>query len=328
VVLEQNTTTERRTFLLAHDTDPFNKWEAGRELARELLCTMSGAGGAPDRRYLDALGAVVRDGSLDPAFRALVLAMPAEDELAKALHDRGQTPDPAAIHNARQRLALAIAEALKPDLNALYASMATPGPYDPNADHAGKRALQGAALAYLTKVDGGAMARAQFKTADNMTSQLSALTSLLAIDAGHDETAAFYNQWQANPLVIDKWFTLQISHASPEKTVATAKTLADHKDFDWQNPNRFRALIAGFSMMNQAGFHDPSGEGYAFLADWLIQLDPVNAQTTARMVSAFDGWRWYDDARQNLMRAQLARIATVSTLSTDTGEMVERILKG
>jgi aminopeptidase N len=328
VILEQAVTPERRMFLLAHDTDPFNKWEAGRDLARDLLCDMSMGKDAPADGYLDALRLVLRDDDLDPAFRALVLALPAEDELAKALHDRDQTPDPAAIYNARRDLSKAIAKALKAEFTRLYKDMATDGAYDPNATDAGKRALQGAALAYLGKLDDGDLARAHFAAADNMTAQLAALTTLLANGQGQAESAAFYDQWQANPLVIDKWFMLQIGHASPETAVETARKLAAHKDFDWQNPNRFRALIAGFSMMNQAGFHDPSGAGYTFLADWLIRLDPVNAQTTARMVSAFDGWRWYDDNRQALMRAELERIAALSGLSTDTGEMVERILKG
>jgi aminopeptidase N len=328
VILQQDVTPERRLFLLAHDTDPFNKWEAGRDLARDLLCDMSMGKPASPEGYIDAMRRVLRDDGLDPAFRALVLALPAEDELAKALNDLGQTPDPAAIFTARQDLSNAIANALKAEFSRLYKGMTTRGPYDPNAKDAGKRALQGAALAYLGKLDDGDLARAHFAAADNMTAQLAALTTLLANGHGQAESAAFYDQWQANPLVIDKWFMLQIGHASPEKAVKTARSLAAHKDFDWQNPNRFRALIAGFSMMNQAGFHDPSGAGYAFLADWLIRLDPVNAQTTARMVSAFDGWRWYDDGRQALMRAELERIAALPGLSTDTSEMVERILKG
>ncbi|NOX72245.1 MAG: aminopeptidase N [Alphaproteobacteria bacterium] len=328
VILEQDITTERRIFLLAHDTDAFNKWEAGRDLARDLLCSMSVGAAAPADGYLGALRQVIRDDTLDPAFRALVLALPAEDELAKALYDLGQTPDPTAIYNTRRDLSKAIAQALQPDFMSLYKGMATQGPYDPNAADAGKRALQGAALAYLSKLDGGVLAHAHYGAADNMTGQLAALTPLLANGLGQAQSAAFYEQWQDNSLVIDKWFMLQIGHASPETAIATARDLAAHKDFDWQNPNRFRALIAGLSMMNQAGFHDPSGAGYAFLADWLIRLDPVNAQTTARMVSAFDGWRWYDAARQNLMRAELERIAALPGLSTDSGEMVDRILKG
>jgi aminopeptidase N len=328
VVLQQDITPERRMFLLAHDTDAFNKWEAGRDLARDLLCRTSMGQAATADGYVEALRLVLRDDSLDPAFRAQVLTLPAEDELAKALHDLGQTPDPAAIFNARQDLSKAIASELQAEFTFLYKEMITGGAYDPNATDAGKRALQGAALAYLGKLDGGALARAHFAAADNMTTQLAALTTLLANGHGQAESTAFYGQWQANPLVIDKWFMLQIGHASPETAVETARSLAEHKDFDWQNPNRFRALIAGFSMMNPAGFHDPSGAGYAFLGDWLIRLDPVNAQTTARMVSAFDGWRWYDEGRQTLMRGQLERIAALPGLSTDTGEMVERILKG
>ncbi len=161
-----------------------------------------------------------------------------------------------------------------------------------------------------------------------MTETLAALSCLLRAGKGEAELAAFHEKWRGNDLVIDKWFALQASLAPPERAVETVHRLAAHPDFDWKNPNRFRSLIAGFAMMNPAGFHDASGAGYEFLADWLIRLDPVNPQTTARMSTAFESWRRYDDDRQALMKAQLERIGESANLSRDTSEMVERILKG
>jgi aminopeptidase N len=126
---------------------------------------------------------------------------------------------------------------------------------------------------------------------------------------------------------MDKWFSLQVSLALPEQAVATCKTLTERPDFDWKNPNRFRATLGALAM-NPAGFHDPSGAGYAFYADWLIRLDALNPQTTARMSTAFETWRRYDADRQALMQAELGRIAATPGLSRDTTEMVSRILTG
>ncbi len=328
VILKKASDSQERCFLLAHDTDPFNKWEAAQKLAVDTLLSMLKEGAAPDNEFLDALHRAVIDNRLDPAFRALIARLPSFDETITQVHEAGQTPDPLAIRSVRCRLLKAIADRIGGDLDGLYRSMTVPGPYSPDASAAGKRALRESALAYLTWRDGPAPAKEQFRTADNMTEQLGALNCLLAASEGNEETAAFYKQWQGNDLVIDKWFMLQAGHAAPKKAVAIARELAEHPDFDWKNPNRFRALIAGFSMMNLPGFHDPSGAGYEFVTDWLVRLDPFNAQTTARMCSVFDTWRWYDHDRQTHMRRVLERIAATKDLSRDTSEMVERILKG
>ncbi len=326
VILNHTTTARQQTFLLAHDTDPFNKWQAGRELAGDTLIAMVLDGAPPAPDFLDAMHRVAMDAELDPAFRALALSLPAVDEVAGALHDRGHVPDPTGIHAARRKLGIRIAQAMGDDLAKLYRDMQVAGPFDPDAVSAGKRTLRGAALGYLTWRDGVASAREQYAGADNMTEQLGALGSLLASGDAAPETAAFYQQWRGNDLVIDKWFMLQCGLAPPENAVAVARSLAAHKDFDWKNPNRFRSVIAGLANMNTAGFHDPSGAGYTFVTDWLLRLDPVNAQTAARMCSVFDTWRWYDPERQSLMRAELQRIMAAPQLSRDATEMVERIL--
>ena len=328
VILTRSTDRTERAFLLAHDTDPFSKWEAGRALALDILTDMVAHSAKPDAIFLEAMRRVATDASLDPAFRALALALPSEDDVAQNLFEQGTAPDPTSVYNARITLGRAIAQAVGPDLAQIYRGMQVPGPYSPDAKAAGNRALRSAALGLLSLRDGPPAAMVQYAAADNMTEQLSALSSLLAIGEGQAETAAFYDQWQANSLVIDKWFSLQASHALPDVAVTTAQILATHPDFDWKNPNRFRALVAGFGMMNPAGFHDASGAGYQFFTDWLIRLDPLNPQTTARMCGAFETWRRYDARRQSLMRAQLERLAAKSGLSRDTGEMVERILKG
>lgn len=326
VILEQDKSNADLAFLLAHDTDPFNKWEAGNTLASQTLTAMLKDGTAPDEAYLDGLCRVAMDSDLDPAFRALALSKPSQDDTAQALFEAGHTPDPLAIYHAHNELGLAIAKRFGQDLNALFADMKVEGAYSPDAKSAGKRALRGAALKLLTGRDGIEQARVEFDSADNMTTQLSALSCLLANGEGEIQSRAFYQQWQHDPLVIDKWFGLNASLTPPDRALETARALAEHKDFDWQNPNRFRSLIAGFAMMNPAAFHNISGEGYAFFTDWLIKLDGHNPQTTARMTTAFDTWKRYEPARQDLIKAQLIRLKALPNLSRDSSEMVERML--
>ncbi|WP_172299850.1 aminopeptidase N [Pseudoruegeria sp. HB172150] len=325
VILERDSNTEERAFLLAHDTDPFNKWEAGRALAKDVLARMVTEKAAPGPAYLDALERVARDDGLDPAFRALALRLPSDDDMAQTLFDAGTVPDPLAIHAAREKLYQALAEHLSRILPEIYEAMNIPGPYSPDPKAAGCRALRLMALGLLSRLDGGKAAEKQFRAADNMTEQLGALGCLLDIGAGQEEVGRFYRQWQGDRLVIDKWFALQCSRTAPLAAAATARALTEHPDFDWRNPNRFRSVIGALAM-NSAGFHDPSGASYDLVADWLIRLDPLNPQTTARMTTMFETWRRYDADRQALMRAALQRIAAVPTLSRDTTEMVGRIL--
>ncbi len=325
VILERESTPEERAFLLAHDTDPFNKWEAGRALAKDVLASMVTEGAVPGPAYLDALARVARDETLDPAFRALALRLPSEDDMAQTLHDAGVTPDPDAIHNARERLSDAVARRLERDLPALHEAMRVPGPYTPDARAAGCRALRLTALGYLSRLDGGKRAARAFREADNMTEEVGALSCLLGIGKGQEEVAAFYRRWRGDRLVMDKWFALQVIEAAPEAAAETTRRLTEHPDFDWKNPNRFRSVIGALSM-NAAGFHDATGASYRLVADWLIRLDPLNPQTAARMSTAFETWRRYDADRQSLIRAELRRIAEAPGLSRDLGEMVARML--
>ena len=326
VVLHRETSNEERAFLLSHDTDEFNRWESGRILGEDVMLRMVLKGDAPDTLYLDALARVVRDDSLDPAYRALMMRPTSQNDIAQSLSQTGHVPDPTKIYRAAQTMEQAKAQHLQDTLPRLYAEMHVSGPYSPDAGPVGKRALQGAALSLITRLDGGAQARNQYASADNMTQQFGALTCLLDADTGEAELAAFYEQWEADRLVIDKWFGAQVSLAAPEKAAGIADALTRHTDFDMTNPNRFRAVFGGL-MMNTAGFHNPTGAAYDLMADWLIALDPMNPQTTARMTVAFQTWRRYSKDRQALMKSALERIAAAKGLSPDTTEMVGRILK-
>ncbi|GGH21839.1 aminopeptidase N [Cribrihabitans marinus] len=327
VILDRDSPTSERAFLLAHDTDPFNRWEAGRSLARDTVLAMAVDGAAPNASYLDGIHAVLRDDTLDPAYRALMAGLPGQSELAGTLHERGITPDPMAIYQACEDLRQALAETCRDMLPRLHADTRVDAPYAPDAEQSGKRALAGTALALITRLDGGELAAEEYAAADNMTLQLTALAALLHAGKGETQLSQFHDQWRDDRLVMDKWFGLQVSMAKPDRAAQVAQALTQHADFNWKNPNRFRAVMGALAT-NHAGFHHASGAAYALLADWLIRLDPVNPQTTARMFTAFQTWRRYDADRQALIAAQLDRIAATPDLSPDSTEMIARIRGG
>ena len=327
VVLEREVSSSERAFLLAHDTDPFNRWEAGRALSKEVLARMitEGAQAAPD--LLDAMAQLAFDASLDPAFRALALRLPGEDDMAATLHAAGHVPDPMAIYTGRRALQLAMAHRLAPGLAELESKMRVRGAYSPDAKAAGQRALRLVALSLMARLDGGTAARAVHRAADNMTESFGTLACLLDIGTGQDELAGFAEKWASDRLVMDKWFAVQIAMAAPDAVAQTTQTLTARVDFDWKNPNRFRSVV-GAMTSHHAGFHHASGDGYRLLADWLIRLDPLNPQTAARMSTAFETAGRYDADRQGMMRGELQRILATPGLSRDLSEMAGRMLAG
>ena len=324
VVLNRDLDDSTRAFLLAHDSDPFARWEAGHQLALSSLTAMA-SGGEAAPGHLDAVGALVGDDGAEPAFRALCLSLPAEDEVATVLADRGTVPDPAAIHAAREALAVAIARAHEGLLAGIFDAMEVPGPYAPDAGPAGRRALRMAALGLLTRIDGGARASTLFGAAGNMTERMAALTALVRTGRADQPLRSMLEAFATNRLVMDKWFAVQVMAAAPDQAVGIARTLAARGDFDWKNPNRFRALIGGLAG-NHAAFHAADGSGYDFIAEWLMRLDPLNPQTAARMSQSFDTWHRYDAGRRAHARAALERIAGLPGLSRNAAEMVGRMI--
>jgi aminopeptidase N len=325
VILDRTTSAAERALLLAHDTDPFNRWEAGRALAKDVLSRMITDQQPPSSDWLGAVTAVALNSSLDPAFRALTLRLPSEDDMAQTLYAAGHVPDPAVIHAARRRMHLALAEVLAPHLAAMIDTLAVPGAFTPEASAGGRRALRLAVLGLKTRLDGGAAARKIFAGANNMTEESGALACLLDAGQGQAEQSTFYSRWKDDRHVMDKWFAMQISHCAPEHTATIAKELTEHADFDWKNPNRFRSVIGALTV-HHAGFHHVSGASYRLLADCLLKLDPMNPQTAARMSTAFDSWSRYDVDRQAMIRTELARLLATPGLSRDLTEMATRML--
>ena len=324
VILERETSAQERAFLLANDTDEFNRWEAGRSLAKEVLTALITGKDAPQAIYFDALASVLREDHTDPDFRALALAIPSADDMAQTLFDSGVTPDPDVIHDATETLKQSRAEYFQDMLPRLMSEMTVTEPFAPTHEQAGKRALGHGILQMLTRLDGGKAAQALFDRADNMTLSLGALACLLNAGKADAALATFRDKWQDDALVMDKWFMLQVAHADPDKAVETVTRLTQDPAFTMKNPNRFRSVFGAFAG-HPAGFHQKDGSGYRLLADWLIKLDPINPQITARMSGAFETWKRYDGDRQSLIADQLDRILATPGLSRDTTEMISRI---
>ncbi len=325
VIIDRETSAEERLHLLAHDTDPFNRWEAGRQLAKhELTRRITGESTTSDA-YLDALDHLAGDETLDPAFRAFALGLPSVDDMSQSLFEAGATPDPVGIHREREAMLASIGGHLTPTLRALYEKMHVPGPYSPDAKAAGMRSLRLKALGLL--VDGDRdridMAGELYRATDNMTESFGALAILIGKGAAEAEVQSFYDRWKGAPNVLDKWFAIQIARAAPEVAVEVTHKLTSHPDFTWKTPNRFRAVM-GALISNPAGFHDPTGAGYELIAGWLGKMDAVNPQTAARMATAFETWRRYDGDRQSMMRDALERLG--QSPSRDMGEIVSRLL--
>jgi aminopeptidase N len=325
VILDRKAPAAERAFLLSHDTDPFNKWEAGRALAKELMAEMALKGAPVSRDWLDALAAVTFDASLDPAFRALCLKLPGEDDIAQTIHAMGRVPDPAKIHTARREMAGTLAIRLGEGLQQLYHGLDDGAPFSPSAEQAGRRALKLAALSLLTRRDGGKLAASAFARARSMTEEIGALAALLDVRQGRQELVTFAARWGRDANVMDKWYALQIASAEPGEAAARTTQLIETPELDWKSPNRFRTVIGAFAA-NHAGFHHRSGAGYRLVADWLLKLDPLNPQTASRVSTAFETWPRYDAARRKLARTELARMLATPGLSGDLREMVERML--
>lgn len=325
VYLEHTMSDEKRAFLMAHDTDLFNRWDAANTLMRECLIQMCTQDSTPDPLLLEAMSSVLTDKTLDPAFRALMMVPPIENELACQIADRGQLAVPEKIHGAHQKFSKAVAHHLEDALREVYASHQITVKYKPNAEQSSSRSLANIALNYISRLDDGETAKRQYALADNMTQQFTALTNLLQVGDGQSELAAFYDQWASERLVIDKWFGVQISTAKPDDLINITNTLLKHSDFTVRNPNRFRSIFGNFSR-NFSGFHHKSGLGYALLTDWLIKVDKINPQMTARLCSAFQEGP-FDDVRELLIKSNLKRLLQTEGLSVDTTEIATRIIQ-
>jgi aminopeptidase N len=330
VSLSANLKERDWVFLMTHDSDPFNRWEATQRYTTGLLIanvTAMREGGRMRKgeALAEAARKLLKSKKLDPDFVAQMIQLPSEQTVAQLL---AKDVDVEAIHTAREHLRLALAEAVADELQAAYDRHKVSGPYRPEAEHAGKRALRNTCLSYLAALPGGEkLAAKQFAEADNMTDQIAALSVLSNIDCPErvEALARFYEQWKDDHLVMDKWLTIQATSSLPG-TLGEVQRLLRHPAFTIRNPNKVRALITSFATANQLRFHAGDGAGYALVADKVLELDALNPQVAARLLGAFKSWRQFEPKRRKLMSKQLARIAGTQGISRDVFEIATKTL--
>ncbi|CAG9464309.1 unnamed protein product [Pedinophyceae sp. YPF-701] len=344
-------TDEDLLLMMAHDTDSFNRWEAGQRLLKKLAmslygaaaeagaagdkakvrATLAAAGGVPES-IVGAVKAVLTDKALDGSFKAMAISIPSPSELVDAIPEA----DPTLIHDVRSFMVGELAARLRPEFEAEMAANASePGaPYVFSAPEMARRNIRSKCLAYLSSL-GAAGDTAmiediykRFKEATNMTDQMAAAAALNEIDCPQRQQVLdeFYQQYKDEPLVLLKWLTLCSTSNVAGNTAAVEQLMADESRFNIKNPNSCYSLFGGFAA-SAHNFHNADGSGYKLLADAVIQLDDINGQVAARIVAAFTRWKKYDQGRQALMKAQLQRIAAKKGLTDNVYEIVSKSLE-
>ncbi|MFO1386439.1 MAG: aminopeptidase N [Chitinivorax sp.] len=332
VKLEVDLSDEHLMFLMAHDSDSFNRWEAGQTLALRIMLRLiddyrQGSALHLPQGFVESMRRTLTDGELDAALIAQALTLPTEVYVAEQMAQI----DPDAIHVVREFIRHELASALQADLVAVHQACQKPGAYRYDAASAGLRALKNTCLAYLLLIESPEARQwcvQQANAADNMTDSLAALSALThyACPERSPTLDAFFERWKNEPLVVDKWLALRASATLPG-TLDDVKSLVSHPAFQIRNPNKVRALLGMFAHGNQLRFHAADGEGYRFIAEQVAVLDELNPQLAARMASAFNRWRRFDPARQALMREQLLALMDRPKLSSDVFEIVSKSLQ-
>ena len=331
VHLDSDLTREELSFLMGHDPDSFNRWEAGQQLATGLLLDLVAdhAAGRPlvaAPILIEAFRNVLDDTALDPALAAMTLILPD----TRTLSERLDVVDPEAVHGARKFLRKALGEALHDRFEQAYAANTVKGPYGIDAAAMGRRSLKNVALGYLLSqkdAESRALAMKQYRGADNMTDSFAAFAGLANQDCPEREEvlADFYATWREDELVMDKWFSVQATSSLPD-TLENVRALTAHPAFDMKNPNKVRALISAFAHGNLLRFNAADGGGYRFVAERVLELDALNPQVAARLVAAFNRWTKFDGKRQVIMRGELERIVGHEGLSRNVYEIVSKAL--
>lgn len=338
VILEFDYTDEQLLTLLAHDTDPFNRWESAQRLATgRALGYLRSEGLTPrdirlDSAFIEALRSVLRHPTLDAAFKELVLTLPAETYIAEQL----DIVDPQRIHGVREAMREQLAHALHDDWQWAYETHKDSGAYQPDAVSSGRRALAGLALTHLclaARANGDTVwpgkAYQRFKDATNMTDRFNALAAL--VTAGHELAGEalrrFHAMFKHEALVLDKWFALQAG--APDRggnVLPVVRQLLQHPDFHIRNPNRARSVIFSYCSANPGAFHRPDAAGYVFWSERVMELDAINPQVAARLARALDRWKKLAEPLRSAAREAIARVASKPDLSNDVREVVTRAL--
>ncbi len=322
VTVNSALTDADRAFLMAHDSDSFNRWQAKQDYAASEILR----GRSVNNEFLNAMGAIIIDNSIDDAYRAWLMDMPAFDDLANKM----AVEDPLQLFAAREAATKAIGMAHREKLMALINAKRSTGAFSPDAVSAGRRALKNTALSYLAALETPettALVKNQFDTADNMTDRMAALAMLGDVPGPERAQAleAFHERYQGDGVVLDKWLSVQAGSSLPG-TLAQVRSLLTHPSYEPKNPNRIRALVGAFAMRNPVHFHAADGSGYSFVAEQIVAIDKFNPQTAARLLPPLGRWKRFGSARQAQMKAALNKILSEPGLSRDVMELTTKSL--
>jgi aminopeptidase N len=320
-------------FQMANDSDLFQRWQAAQDYATRTIVAAVKAlrlGERPRRAtaLATALSATLRDENLEPAYRAQMLALPSEADIARII---ARDVDPAAIHRARRAVRRDIGTLLATQLLGTYRAHAVHGDYSPDAKSAGRRSIRNAALALLVargRPEDVKLAANHFHAAGNATDEIAGLAILSEFRAPERQAAfdRFYDRWHEDHLVIDHWFAMQAVSSLPT-TLSTVHKLASHPLFSLRNPNKVWALIGAFAGSNPLNFNRPDGKGYDFVASKVLEIDAFNPQVAARLLGAFRSWKALESGRRKLARQTLQHVKKSHDLSRDTYEIVSKMLE-
>ncbi len=333
VKLNAKPPVEDLLFLWANDDDEFNRWEAGQHLAIDELLRLiqaqrSGAAATVADAYVEGFAKNLQSTELNRLFQAQLLRIPDEIYVSEFT----SPIDPQLIHDAWRQMRRELAERLEKTLTAVFDANNRHEPYSIDPLAIGRRAVKYACLAFMTELPDPRHVRLvydEYRRADNMTDRISALAILANLECEERFHALneFYETWQDNANVLDKWFAVQAASRLSDALDAV-RSLTDHPRFKPTNPNRVRALLGTFCFNNPVNFHRPDGAGYAFVKSWILKIDRLNPQLSARLVSSFAQWRKFEPQRRAKMEAQLREMAAAPDLSKDLYEMVSRFLNG
>ena len=321
-------------FLAANDTDSFSRWQAYQNYATKLLIAgyraiLAGKTIKIDAKFLEISKDILEDETLEPAYRATLLTLPSEGDLAQAIN---KNVNPDAIAKSVATLSKALGNTFEPARKSVLKTLKSAPEFSASAEEAGKRSLRGLVMSYAV------IARSKsalteivkdYKTSNNMTDRFNALRTIVhhhPAKADREKVLAdFYKRYRDDHIVLDKWFSVQASKPG-SSTITTVRKLMKHDDFTFNNPNRFRSLLGVFAMGNQSAFNAANGKGYMLMADALIKLDKINPQVTARILTAFRSYRVLEPSRRKLAEAALRKIENSGDLSRDTADILGRTL--
>ncbi len=330
IKLKANLTTADELFLMGHDGDSFNRWEAGQTVGRSLILSVY-RGETVDAgvtAYAGALRQILEDRSVDDAFKALMLGLPTESEIAAAL---GSNVDPDKVHAARDQVRAGVARHIKDDLTAIWNATTEQGPYRPDPASTARRALRHAALGLMLAGDrplGIYWALGELERPHSMSAEMGALGALVHIDCPERDPALdrFHAAHAHEHLLIYKWLMLEAQCIGPRAADRIAR-LTHHRDFSWTTPNKVYALIGGFTSGNITGFNAADGSGYKMVADAILTLDPLNPQVASRIATGFRSCRLLETTRKAAAQAELNRVLAAPSLSRDVFEIMSKIAR-